>query len=212
MAITADSFLRMSSSNKVVLAIIIAAVIMGGNYWLFYSARSDELARLNRDHVQKTTELNKLEALAGKIPDLQKAIATLDDKFEKATKRVPEKREIPSLLTNVSGLARESRLQVLTFKPLPEVMESFYARVPVEISISGSFHDVAAFFDRVSKLPRIVNISNISMNRKETNGRTIITTTGLATTFRFLTEAEIAKVAEEKKAKEAREKKPQVLK
>ena len=212
MAITADSFLRMSSKNKVVLAIIVFLVIVGGYYWLSYSAKSDELQQLTRAHAEKTRELNRLEALAAKIVDLQKAIATLDAKFEKAKERVPDKREIPSLLTTISGLARESRLQVLVFKPLPEVMESFFARVPVEISVWGSFHDVALFLDKVSKLPRIVSISNISIDRKEANGRVVVATTGLATTYRFLTEAEIAKVAAEKKAKEAREKKPAVLK
>lgn len=207
MAITADSFLKMSSGSKAALAIIIAAVIIGGYYWLFYSAKSDDLGRLKADHTRLIPELNKLRENVGKKDQLKKENQSLKDRLNEARIILPEKKEIPTLLSTVSSLGREARLQFLTFKPLPEAMETFYARVPVEISVSGSFHDVAIFFDKVSKLPRVVNISNISMDRKGANGRVVVLTTGLATTYRFLSEAEMAKLAEEKKAKEAKEKK-----
>ena len=104
--------------------------------------------------------------------------------FKTALKALPDKREIPSLLTSVSRVGIESGLEFLLFQPQPEVMKEFYAEIPVSIRISGGYHNVALFFDRVARLPRIVNIKNIKMNKSK--GSLKLTTTCTAVTYRFV--------------------------
>jgi type IV pilus assembly protein PilO len=85
-------------------------------------------------------------------------------------------------------------LDFLLFRPKPEEAKGFYAAVPVDISVSGSFYNVANFFVAVGNLPRIVNISNVAfpdIKYDKDKGRTLVKVTCLATTFRFLDKKEI---------------------
>jgi type IV pilus assembly protein PilO len=102
-------------------------------------------------------------------------------------------------LTSISNLGRGAGLEFLLFRPKPEVPKDFYAEVPVDIAVSGTFYNVADFFVGVSKLPRIVNINNVSVSDiKSAGGRTTLKVNCLATTFRFLEKKEIK---DEKKPK-----------
>jgi Tfp pilus assembly protein PilO len=92
--------------------------------------------------------------------------------------------------------------EFLLFRPSPEVNREFYAEIPVEIRVKGTYNEVAIFFDKVGKLPRIVNISGVSMEgAKEVLGRWEITTACTATTFKFIEKAAVD-LAKEKKVEE----------
>ena len=65
------------------------------------------------------------------------------------------------LLTDVTASARTPGLEFKAFRPQHEMPRDFYAEVPIEIEFSGGFHDIATFFDQISKLPRIVNVSEL---------------------------------------------------
>ena len=82
---------------------------------------------------------------------------------------------------------RDAGLDFLLFQPKPETAMEFYAEIPVDITVSGTYHQVAVFFDKVSNLPRIVNIRNIKMapaGQKESGG--ILTTACQAVTYKFI--------------------------
>jgi type IV pilus assembly protein PilO len=110
------------------------------------------------------------------------------------------------MLKNVSTLGKESSLEFTLFKPRPEEPRQFYARVPVELTILGSYHNTGIFFDRVSKLPRIINIVDFNMTRaKDVKGRPdakdeiLIKTSCLLNTYRFIEKKGEDKKVEEKK-------------
>ncbi|MEK7845854.1 MAG: type 4a pilus biogenesis protein PilO, partial [Nitrospinota bacterium] len=89
--------------------------------------------------------------------------------------------------TSISNLAMQSGLDILVFKPGVESRKDFYAEVPVQIKTNGGFHNTLEFFDKVSKMPRIVTISNVKMgNAREEKGRTVIEMDCFATTFRYM--------------------------
>jgi len=111
----------------------------------------------------------------------------MQQQLAEALTQLPNEKEIPSLLTNIASLAKEQGLDVLRFKPSGEVPKGFYAEVPVELRLAGSFHQIALFFQSVGELPRIVNMGNLAMgNAKTTDGRTVLSVDCLATTFRFI--------------------------
>ncbi len=211
MAITGDSLLRTPTRTKVILVVIGIVVILFFYWWSLYSPKREQRDNLRAQRDKSVAELALLEKLSAEIPNLEREIARLSAKFAEAKEILPEKKEIPSLLTSISTLGRDSGLEFLLFKPRPEVHESSFAKIPVEISVSGGFHDVARFFDKVSKLPRIVSITNLAV--KQPRDRKLygqfITVKGMATTYRLLTEAEaeavaVKKAAEEKKKRRAR--------
>jgi len=101
--------------------------------------------------------------------------------------KLPEKKEIPTLLTSIGTLAKEKGLDILRFRPLSETPKDFYAEVPVDLSLVGSYHDVALFFEAVGNMPRIVNIQGLKLGgAKDVNGKTSLSISCQAITFRFI--------------------------
>jgi type IV pilus assembly protein PilO len=117
-------------------------------------------------------------------------IAALEKKLEVALRQLPNSKELPVLLTDITSLGKTAGLEFRAFRPKDETRRDFYAEVPIEIEFTGDFHDIAMFFDEVSRLPRIVNIGELDVAiAKENAMDTMLLVKGNATTFRFLDDA-----------------------
>lgn len=183
-----ETLLRQKPFIKVLALIVILGAIIG-LYWQFlYKPVQAEIAVIE-------PELNKLKAeLAAKkeiVKEKERYIAELEQTRAKlyiALKQLPDKSEIPTLLENVSSLGTAAGLQFKLFKPMPEVSKNFYAEIPVDIQVDGKYRDVVSFFDNVSKMPRIVNIVNIIMDKskKDPSGGTMVSTSCNAVTYKFI--------------------------
>ena len=91
------------------------------------------------------------------------------------------------MLTDISNLGKTAGVEIRSFKRGKEVTHDFYAEVPINIELTGEFHDVAQFFDLVSKLPRIVNMGSLAIAVvREDEESTVLSVKGTATTFRFV--------------------------
>lgn len=163
-------------------------VLISGLYWYFvYNPKSVELAGLVANLEKLKAELNESRAIAADLPKFREEVARLNEELKNALLELPDKKEIPSLLTNISNLGTSSGLEFIRFKPLAEAPAGFYAKVPVEINVKGTFHEVATFFEQVGKLSRIVNITDVNMGSAKGEGeKLILTTSCLATTYRFI--------------------------
>ena len=120
-----------------------------------------------------------------------------EERFQMALKALPEKKEIPSLLTNISRSGQSSGLEFLLFQPQNDVPKEFYAEIPVAIQVDGSYHNVAVFFAKVAQLSRIVNIKNINMVYQK--GGRALQTQCKAVTYRFVEKSETKKDQKKKK-------------
>ena len=202
-----DAILERSTAQKVAILGVSVILIAALYYSFLFSPKSDELSKLS-DSVEiarneKTVKTQKAANLSRLRQDLQR----LDAELKKAIAQLPEKKEIPELLSSISSKAQESGLDVLLFRPRPESYQEFYAEVPVDITVKGNFHNTVNFFDDVGRMDRLVNIDNIGFKNPTVSGDSVVLeTTSVATAFRFLDEAERKKVAEEK-AKAAKTKK-----
>ncbi len=183
---------------------VLGALLLGLLYWnFFYSPmsttlreRNGRLEELEAQHVKKTRMVAQLEAL-------RKEVKELDGKLKEAIAQLPDQKEIPDLLSTVSSLGRESGLEILIFRQRPEVLQDFYAEVPVEMLMKGTYAQLSEFFDRVGRLNRIVNVKDISMKSPAVSeGRVVLSTSCTAVTFRFLSEDERARIAAERARKE----------
>lgn len=202
-----DAILDRSTAQKVAILGVSVILIAALYYSFLFSPKADELAKL-ADSVEiarneKTVKTQKAANLSRLRQDLQR----LDGELKKAIAQLPEKKEIPELLSSISSKAQQSGLDVLLFRPRPESYQEFYAEVPVDITVKGNFHNTVNFFDDVGRMERLVNIDNIGFKNPTVSGDSVVLeTTSVATAFRFLDEAERKKVAEEK-AKAAKTKK-----
>ncbi|MEK7229079.1 MAG: type 4a pilus biogenesis protein PilO [Candidatus Binatota bacterium] len=203
-----DRILDLPRQQKIgVLAGLIVAILLL-DYFLFYSPRSDEISKLTQEVENQRNERDKKKKEAANIPKLKEQMAQLDGMLKEAVAQLPDRKEIPDLLSSISNKVKESGLDILIFRPRAENIQEFYAEIPVDIVVRGGFHNVATFFDEVGRLNRLVNIANIELrNPKANEDQVIMEVSTVATTFRFLDEAERGKIAAERAAKEKAAKK-----
>jgi type IV pilus assembly protein PilO len=165
----------------------LAVLLVAGLGYLLRSMNAESLETLRRDVEELRQSVHKHQAVAIRLDDLKARLAALDEALKVAITLLPETREIPELLTQISQLGSKAGLEFRLFKPEPEKPADFYAEVPVSLAIIGPFHDLARFFDHLSKLSRIVNVTDIKISLVKGKGDTqTLTTNCLLTTFRFL--------------------------
>jgi type IV pilus assembly protein PilO len=192
MAIDINTINRLSVPKKIVLLIFIVGIIGAVYYFVFYTKLEEELVQRKGKLDKVLSERASLKAIADDLENYKEQVEKLRIRFKEALQQLPDSKEIDSLLSSVNKKGEESGLDFLLFKPLPEIPREFYAEVPVKIIVTGTYLDVATFFYRISNLKRIINVTNISMTSPtEINGKISLTTSCVATTFKFLKSSEI---------------------
>ena len=194
-----NQILGLSQGRKIGILVGLILAILALDFFYLYSPYSDQISRLTEDIEGARNERDKKKKLAVNVPRLQQQLRDLDGMFKQAVAQLPDQKEVPSLLSSISTKARESGLEILVFRPRPENFQDFYAEIPVDIVVRGGFHNIATFFDEVGRLDRLVNLSSINLKTPKVNeDNVVIEASTMATTFRFLDEAERKKSAEER--------------
>ena len=167
----------------------VVAVLVGGFIYLLYLPKMDELQGLRGRNGQLQAKLQEDRRIADNLPRFKAEYEKMQEQLGKALTELPNQKEIPALLTSIAAMAKDNGLDVLRFQPGNESPKGFYAEVPVQLKLAGSFHQTAMFFNAVADLSRIVNINNLTLGSPRTNGGvTTLSVDCLATTFRFLEE------------------------
>lgn len=188
---TVEKVLKLPNKQKIALLFI---VLLLEGVVFFYGVQQPKYQQLKGLQVKLNDLKNQIQEskkIADNLPRLKKEYEQLQIELASALTELPNQKEIPSLLTSITNVGKAAGLDFLVFRPKPEEPKDFYSAVPVDISVSGSFYSVGNFFVAVSKLPRIVNINNVSVSDiKDVGGRTMMKVNCLATTFRFVEKKE----------------------
>jgi type IV pilus assembly protein PilO len=153
-------------------------------FWLIYMPKAEAIEKGQQENARLQQRLNQAKIRAKGREKFKRELAQVEQQFREALKLLPNEKEIPELLRKVTQLGTDSRLEFRLFKPEKEKAQDFYMEIPVSIEVSGTYHDVALFFDRVGRMERIVNILNVSMKPDQARS-TNLTTSCDAVTFRF---------------------------
>ena len=202
-----DDILDRPTGQKVgaLVGIVLAVVVLDWQYW--YGPNQRDLSDVNAQVAEKRADLDMRRTKTNARGEFERELRDLNAELKRAQARLPDQREIADLLSSVAASGRASGLEITLFRQKPEVPHDFYADVPVEMQMRGTYHDVALFLDRVKRLDRIVNVSDIKMTKPRIEGdRMMLDAACTATTFRFLDETERAKLLEEKKKQEGNKK------
>lgn len=187
-----EKILKLPTKQKVALLILVLALECLGIFFGLYQPKMDELKGFQSKLEELQKKINEDKKVADNILKYKKEYEQLQNELKTALTELPNQKEIPSLLTSITSAGKAAGLDFLLFKPKPEEPKDFYAAVPVDISVSGTFYNIADFFVAVANLPRIVNINNVSFaDIKSVSGRTTLKVNCLATTFRFIDKKEI---------------------
>jgi type IV pilus assembly protein PilO len=175
---------RAARMALVPLVVIFSIAVYG---YVFYMPSNAERATLEDQGLQLQRKLAEVRSVANNKDAVQQEIAVLEKKLAIALRQLPDDKELPVLLTDITSLGKNAGLEFKAFRPQLEVTRAFYAEVPIDIEFTGQYHDIATFFDEISRLPRIVNVGElqVSIARESTTG-TYLNVVGQATTFRFV--------------------------
>jgi type IV pilus assembly protein PilO len=195
-----DDLLDRPAPQKIALLGGIALAVLVLDWQYLYGPTQRSLSDLRAQVAQRRAELETKRSKTNARSDAERELRELGAELRRAEARLPDQREIADLLSNVAASGRAAGLEIVLFRQRPEVYHDFYAEVPVEMQMRGTYHDVALFLDRVRRLDRIVNVADIQLRKPRIEGdRVLLDAACTATTFRFLDEAERSRLQEEKK-------------
>ena len=149
--------------QKIAFGVILLAILVAGGYFLLLSAKMEEVSSLRQQRAAKEVELIQSRALAGSLARFKQEAQVLRARLEAAKERLPSEREIPGLYRQVSDMAHQTGLAVSLFQPKEPATRDVYQEVPISVSAEASYHQLGSFLDRVARLSRIVNLTDMKV-------------------------------------------------
>ncbi len=195
-----DSILKLSNTKKILILVAILCILGGLYLKTFILPEREDLSDIQMQLDKSMKELTESRSIARDLETYKGQVKKLEEELALVLMQLPNEKEIPEILKNISSLGKESQLDFVLFRPKPEEPRQFYAKVPIELVMVGSYHNTGLFFDRVSKLSRIINVVDFSMARTKEPPRggaeeVLVRTSCMINTYRF-----IEKTSEEKKS------------
>jgi type IV pilus assembly protein PilO len=155
-------------------------------YFTYYQQKAEKIQNLDKQKTTLTQQIKEVKLKTANLAKFEKEMAEAENLFLEASALLPREKEIPKLLKDISALGRNAGLDFLTFKPLADIPKDFYAEIPVTINVRGPYHNMGFFFDQVSKLERIVSVSNVKMSSpKKEGGEMLLNSDCRLVTYRF---------------------------
>ena len=169
-----NAYTKLPKNQQYVLIVVLMAVIGFAFYYFWWSDKSTELQGLQKNLADLNAQIQELNVVKANLPALEKEVEQLSLRLEQLRRILPPAKETPDLMKRLQALASQSNLKLKSFTPGATVTKDFYQEWPIEIQVDGTYPNLAVFFDRVGRLPRIVNIGNL---RTSTASKQTFTTT-----------------------------------
>ena len=183
---------RLSKVPKTIRLAVVTGFLIAISlaYWqLFFQPIQTERNELVAKAQELQRNLNNARAVASNIPAVESEIEGMEHDLELALKQLPNRKQFEDLLQDISTAGKKVGVAIKSIDRDKEVPRVFYAEVPFQLEIEGSYHDLARFFEMVASLPRIVNIGSLDIQvSKESQAETRLKVAGKARTYRFLTD------------------------
>ena len=152
-----------------------------------------KMAGLNREREELILEINKGETLKARSIEFEAELKRLEAQLESLKKILPESEEIADLYSRIQQEGTELGLNITSFKPGKQVPKEYFDEWPIQMAISGNYHIMAKFYERIGKLYRIINVNDFALKAapvaKGKGSSSSINATCVATTFIYKKEA-----------------------
>ena len=174
---------ELDKTQRIIICVVTCLVLISSITYLSILPKYEEI-KVQKQALQSLgSQLSVAKKKAARLVSLRREWKMKEAEFRKVMRALPEKKEIPSLLTSISQSGQDTGLEFVLFQPQKEVNKDFYGEIPVKLELKGNFHNTVMFFDKVTGLNRIVNIRDIKIsNYKE--GK--ISTKCTAVTYKFI--------------------------
>jgi type IV pilus assembly protein PilO len=173
----------------------VAVVVTALNYFAIglptfgksISEYEQRIARVDREQKKLNDDLIDKTSIANNLNQFRREKELLEQRLAEALTELPEDKKLDELLQFFQDRATKAGLEISTIEPQAPVTEGFYARLPIPMTVTGNFHEIATFFDSLGRLRRIVNVNNITLDSpKDVGGKVILAGKFLVTAFMFV--------------------------
>ncbi|MCX5811021.1 MAG: type 4a pilus biogenesis protein PilO [Proteobacteria bacterium] len=173
---------------KLLFSIGLNVLLFALLYYLVLSPQLETKRQFAQEYSNIKRELDNMVAIKNNMPKFRKEYAQLQELLQQMLKQLPETKDIPNLLRNISTVGTETRLKITYFEPRPVQNKEYYSELPFSIRYIGPFHHIGYFFDGIRKLERIINVTSfsISPDSKKEPGKLNLTGECTAKTYVYL--------------------------
>ena len=177
---------------RVAVLLVLVAVILVAGWWFLWNEQLDALAARQQEELKLRDEFVAKKTQAVNLDLYTQQLTEIDRSFGALLKQLPNKSEVESLLVEINQSGMGRGLQFELFKPGQEIVKDFYAELPINVRLTGSYHDFGAFAGDIARLSRIVTLNNISITTSAQAKDGSLVMDAVTKTFRYLDDEELA--------------------
>ncbi len=160
------------------------------NFFFGIQPLQDSIAEQENTQRGLDRQLAEKQEIAQNLNERRREMDILEQKLAEALTELPEKKDIDELLAQLNDIGKKSGLEISRVEPGGETIATFFAKIPIKMSVSGNFHEIAMFMQEIANMRRIVNVNNIKLGTPVLkNDKVVLSSEFLATTFRFVDQA-----------------------
>jgi len=178
-----EKLTKLSTAQRISICVVTTIILIATFVFLSFIPQQKQIKKLNTEYTEFKQKLTVAKVKAAQFSSFKEKMKHARAKYLIAKKALPEKKEIPSLLSSISKVGYDTGLEFPAFTPQPETIKDFFSKIPVKLELKGTYHNIAVFFAKIARLPRIVNIDNVKMS-SSSGGK--LNTSCTAITYRFL--------------------------
>jgi type IV pilus assembly protein PilO len=187
---------KLPLAQKIAVLVFVVGGISAANYFFLVQPEYDQITSQEGVLRRLEDDLTQKQAIANNLAQFKHEKEILERRLTQALTELPNEANIGELIHSLADIGQKAGLTINDIAPQPEQRQSFYASIPIAMQVTGNYHEIGVFLDALSKLPRIVNVTNIKMGSPKMQGdKLVVQATYMATTFRFLPEAETTTTA-----------------
>ncbi len=180
-------------AGAVALLVVLNYFAFGMNFGPSVSSLEDSIRKakvaqekLEKEYIEKT-------GIANNLNQFRHEKELLEQQLREALAELPEDKNIEDLLQLFQDRAIKAGLKIGSIEPKPAVTERFYAKIPIPMTVTGNYHEIATFFDSLGRMRRIVNVSDVQLDQpKDVNGKVLLSGKFLVTSFMFVDQSKAA--------------------
>lgn len=177
---------------RVAVLLGVFVLLLVGGWWFWWSEQLETLAQRQQDELKLKEEFVAKKSQAVNLDLYVQQLNEIDRSFGALLKQLPSKSEVESLLVEINQSGMGRGLQFELFKPGQENVKDFYAELPINVRLTGSYHDFGAFAGDIGRLSRIVTLNDMSITGNPQSKDGTLVLDAVTKTFRYLDEEELA--------------------
>ncbi|ENM3807982.1 type 4a pilus biogenesis protein PilO [Vibrio cholerae] len=158
---------------QLVVILLIMLLIQGAGYWFYLMPKQDEIALLKQEEETVKTTLRIKANKVAVLPQIQAQLDELKERYDFLLRQLPVQKELASMLASVNQLGLDSSLTFTRIDWGERESQEFLYRLPLNIELTGSYHDIGDFSQAIAKLPRIINFDDVDWQRVSQESSTL---------------------------------------